>query len=182
MINNLVISNVSESDILPACRVFEQSIPDAFEQEGLGHLKEDIQQEIEHKKQLLHKSLNLADANISFLIAKVNEEVIGTISFGSCGEEIRLCTANQLDDVGELGSLYVLPSCQGQGVGSALIKAMVSHLNKQGIDQFCLDSGYKRAQTKWLRKFGEPYTVAKDYWGHGSDHMVWQCKVSDFIE
>jgi len=62
-------------------------------------------------------------------------------------------------------------------VGSALINAMVAHLYKQGLDQFCLDSGYKRAQKRWLRKFGEPYKVVKDYWGPDIDNMIWLCKV-----
>jgi GNAT superfamily N-acetyltransferase len=84
--------------------------------------------------------------------------------------------------VGELGSLYVLPSYQGQGVGSALIKGMAISLKKQGIDQFCLDSGYKRAQKRWLRKFGEPYKTVKDYWGPDSVHMVWLCKINDYVD
>ena len=82
----------------------------------------------------------------------------------------------------QLGSLFVLPRYQGQGVGSALISAMVAHLYKQGIEQFFLDSGYKLAQKRWLRKFGEPYKVVKDYWGPDYDHMIWLCKVIDFIK
>jgi GNAT superfamily N-acetyltransferase len=131
---------------------------------------------------LLDVSLGLTDSNVYFLIAKLDDTVVGTISFGPCGEDIKKCTENLLDNVGELGSLYVLPCHQGQGVGSLLINAIVAHLYEQGIDQFCLDSGYKRAQKRWLRKFGEPYKVVKDYWGPDYDHMIWLCKVSDFIE
>ncbi|WP_410513133.1 GNAT family N-acetyltransferase [Paenibacillus sp. BR2-3] len=182
MTNNLKISNPTQSDMASACNLFEASISDAFEKEGLGLLIDDIQKEIEHKKHLLHTSLNLADSDTYFLVAKINRAIVGTISFGPCGEDIRSCTENQLDDVGELGSVYVLPSYQGQGVGSALIKDMATYLKQQGIDQFCLDSGYKRAQKRWLRKFGEPYKVVKDYWGPNSVHMVWLCKVTDFID
>lgn len=181
MIEGLVISNPTQADIESAYEVFEKSISDAFEKEGLGHLKEDISEEIEHKKHLLNLSLDSSDSDIYFLIAKQDETVIGTISFGPCGEAIMECTKNQLKDVGELGSLYVLPFYQGQGVGSALIKAMLAQLYKQGVNQFCLDSGYKRAQKKWVRKFGKTYKVEKDYWGLGIDHMIWLCKVIDFI-
>jgi GNAT superfamily N-acetyltransferase len=135
-----------------------------------------------HKKHLLDASLGLTASDVYFLIAKLDDTVVGTISFGPCGEDIKKCTENQLDNIGELGSLYVLPRHQGQGVGSLLINAIVAHLYEQGIDQFCLDSGYKRAQKRWLRKFGEPYKVVKDYWGPDYDHMIWLCKVSDFIE
>lgn len=184
MVNGLVISNPTQADIKLVYQLFETSIPIAFENEGLGHSKADIHKEIEHKKHLLDKSLELTDShtNIFFLIAKLDETVVGTISFGSCGEDIKKCTENQLEDVGELGSLFVLPHLQGLGVGSALISAIVAHLYKQGIKQFCLDSGYKLAQKRWLRKFGEPYKVVKDYWGPDYDHMIWLCNVIDFIK
>ena len=94
---------------------------------------------------MLYASLDLTDSELYFIIAKLDETVVGTISFGSCGEDVRKCIENQLDDVGELGSLYVLPRHQAQGVGSALINAMVVHLYTLGIEQFCLDSGYKWA-------------------------------------
>lgn len=181
MINGLSISNPTRADTKSAYHVFETSIRDAFDKEGLGHLKEDIYTEIEHKKHSLDASLELKDSDFYFLIAKINETVVGTISFGPCGEHIKKCTENQLDDVGELGSLYVLPRYQGQGVGSALINALVTDFYRQGIDQFCLDSGYKRAQKRWLKKFGEPYKVVKAYWGPDNDHMIWLCKVTDFI-
>jgi len=87
-----------------------------------------------------------------------------------------------LTDIGELGSIYVLPHLQGLGIGSALIQAMVNELNDRGIDHFSLDSGYKEAQCRWIRKFGEPYLVAKDYWGPGKDHMIWLCQVKDFVK
>lgn len=181
MINGIVISNPTRVDIQSAYEVFEKSISDAFAKEGLEHLKEEMTGEIEHKKHLLNLALELPDSDIYFLIAKLDETVVGTISFGPCGEAIKECTKNQLKGVGELGSLYVLPSYQGQGVGSALIKALVTHIHDQGTNQFCLDSGYKRAQKRWVEKFGNPYKVVKDYWGLGVDHMIWLCKVLDFI-
>ncbi|HYE81747.1 MAG TPA: GNAT family N-acetyltransferase [Clostridia bacterium] len=182
MINDLLISKLNQADIKSAYQVFEKSIPDAFEKEGLCLLKEDIENEIAFKKHLLDISLNQTDSHVIFLVARLGDTVVGTISFGACGEDIRICTEDQLKDIGELGSLYVLPGYQGQGVGSSLINAMIAHLHKQGIDQFCLDSGYKRAQKRWLRKFGVPYKVVKDYWGPGFEHMIWLCKVSDFIK
>lgn len=181
MTNNdkLTISNLTQADTLSVNQLFEASITDAFEQEGLGHFQDDIQLEIENKKRLVERALDPTITDIFFLLAKINEVVVGTISYKPCGEDIRICTENGLDDVGELGSLYVLPSYQSRGIGSALIKSMVTSLKKQGIDEFCLDSGYKRAQERWVRKFGEPYKTVKDYWGPGSIHMVWLCKVNE---
>ena len=96
-----------------------------------------------------------------FLVAKLNGQVVGTISFGPCGDDVRSCTNNELAEVGELGSIYVLPELQGKGVGSALIAAMANRLHKSGIEQFCLDCGLKAAQEKWKRKFGASLHVAK---------------------
>jgi GNAT superfamily N-acetyltransferase len=180
-INKLTISTFTGADAEATVSFFKASISNTFEQEGVGHLQEDIKQEIEKKRKLVLASLDPMNLDTYFLIAKVDETIVGAVSFGPCGEDIQSCTEHQLDAVGELGSLYVLPSYQGQGLGSALIKEMLNVLQEQGIHQFCLDSGYKRAQARWLRKFGDPYKVIKDYWGPDTVHMVWLCNVSDYL-
>ncbi|WP_249179163.1 GNAT family N-acetyltransferase [Brevibacillus sp. NL20B1] len=148
--NDLLITKPTREDITSAYAVFEASITDAFEKDGLGHLTSDIEYEIESKKNLLTSSLVNAKSGTFFLVA--------------------------------MGSLYVLPEFQGKGVGSALIHSIMKVLYESGVKQFCLDSGYKQAQSKWLRKFGEPYFIARDYWGKDRHHMVWLCKVSDYVK
>ena len=78
----------------------------------------------------------------------------------------------------DLNNISLSFSCSG----SSLIQAMMNELHDRGIDHFSLDSGYKEAQCRWIRKFGEPYLVAKDYWGPGKDHMIWLCQVKDFVK
>lgn len=180
--NHFIISVLTEADYKSTCLCFIDSITDAFAKEGLGHCVEDIQSEIDHKKQKTLASLNQDNRDTFFLTAKVDETVVGAISYGPCGDAIQSCAEHQLDHIGELGSLYILPSYQNQGIGSALIKEMMSFLREQGIQQFCLDSGYKRAQTRWQRKFGEPFKVVNDYWGPDSIYMIWVCNVSDHLE
>ena len=181
-----IIQPLNSTDVEGAYLVFERSITEAFNQEGLSSLQDDIKDEIEHKKLLLQstllpdKSSESNDTGSFFLLAKRGNSVVGTISYAPCGEEIRILSENQLNHIGELGSLYILPEVQGQGIGSMLIQALATELQKRGIKQFCLDSGYRTAQKKWQRKFGEPYTVARNYWGEGTDHMVWLCDVEDF--
>ncbi|MFD1177997.1 GNAT family N-acetyltransferase [Paenibacillus puldeungensis] len=180
--SRLMIESLSPSDEISACRVFETSIPDAFAKEGLGDLQEDIQSEVDYKKQMLRASLDQACSDTFFLVAKMGQQIVGTISFGPCGEDAKACTNNELSGIGELGSLYILPGYQGMGIGSALIRDIANLLKRQGVERFCLDSGYRRAQKRWQQKFGQPYAVVKDYWGPGSVHMVWVCSVSDFAD
>ena len=76
-----------------------------------------------------------------------------------------------------MGSIFVLPEYQGQGIGSALIDHLLAYLKQEGIKEFCLDSGYEQAQKTWTRKFGKPYAIAKDHWAPGVDNMVWKCSL-----
>ena len=181
MINNLSITKPTKNDIKSAYTVFEVSITDTFEKDGAGDYKEEILSEIEYKKNILSSSVNNPNSEFYFLVAKVKDNVIGTISFGPCGEAIKKSTNNELNSIWELGSLYILPDYQDKGVGSALINSMMNYINELGFKEFCLDSGFKLAQKRWIRKFGKPYIIAKDYWGEDADNMVWLCKVSDYL-
>lgn len=180
MIAGLWIADLTSADLPSATQVFAVSIPDAFAKEGLGHLQADIRAEVEQKERMLAASLAPA-AETHFLVAKSRGTVVGTVAVGPCNDDIRRCAGSQLQSVVELGSLYVLPEYQDQGIGSALIAAMTAYLSRCGAAQFCLDSGFRRAQQRWLRKFGPPFVVAKDYWGVGADHMVWLCQVVEFV-
>lgn len=182
--NSLQILNIgppATAEIKQIHRVFELAIKDAFKQEGLETHYEDIQFEISHKQERLANALHAPEPELHFLVARIHGEVVGTISYGPSGLLISECTDGQLKDIGEIGSLYILPDYQNCGIGSALISEMVRQLDKQGIEQFCLDSGYRRAQVRWTRKFGPPYAIAKDRWGPDSPHMVWLCQVQDWI-
>lgn len=160
-------------------RFFEITINAAFEEQGVGHLTEFIAEEVESKMQMVRNFLE-GSKEYYFMIAKIEDSIVGTISFGSCGNIIRQCCEGQLNDVGELGSLYVLPRHQDQGIGSKLINSLILHLKQNQIENFCLDSGFKKAQKRWTRKFGEPYKIMKDYWGPSSDHFIWYCRVKEF--
>lgn len=185
---NIVIRQPKLEDEPSARRMLEASISDAIRHEQISDLEEVRAYEISHKYALLHAALergavedaeSTVDSTLQhwFLIAELEGEVIGSISFGPSNDTIRELVPEQLDQVGELGSLYVRPDYQNQGIGSRLIAALLEELAKRGIDRFCLDSGYRQAQTRWRRKFGEPYKVAENHWGSGSDHVIWLCRV-----
>lgn len=177
-IAGLIIEPPRPADLESAYMVFERSISQAFELEGIS---QDAPAEIEYKKGLIRRAVEGGDPDLFFLVAKLGGRAIGTISYGPCGEDVRKCMGSELEPFGELGTIYVLPEYQGQGVASALISAMLENLKKRGVERFYLDCGLKLAQQKWLRKFGTPCRTAKDYWGPGSDHLIWLCSAADFV-
>lgn len=183
MIRLITIHPLTTSDVDSANLVFETAIRGAFQDEGLDTLHDDFWNEVNDKKRLLQMALQQShnqDETMFFLLAKRQDTVVGTISFAPCSELIREGTNQELADIGELGTLYILPGLQGQGIGSALIQALIHEIQRRGLEKFCLDSGYKNAQQRWKRKFGKPHTVLQDHWGEGTDHMIWLCDVKDF--
>ena len=178
MIMDISINKLTNEDFEAAYEVFKITIPYAFGKCDVELEKEDIKAETLNKKRLLQKSI--AKDEPVFFVAKHNNKVIGTIAYGPCSEDIKVCTNNEITDLGEIGSLFILPEYQNKGIGSALINYLMEYLKEKGIKEFCLDSGYDKAQKTWTKKFGKPYTVVKDYWAKDVDNMVWICKVKSF--
>lgn len=179
MMANIVIEKPKRSDIEKIKYLFKETITTAFIKEGIGHLTEDITNDINEKIHKLMRSFQ-DDSDVIFLIAKIDDVVVGTISYGPPNNDIRKITNNELNNMGEIGSIYVLPEFQGKGIASKLVKEMLSILDKKQVTAFCLDCGLKNAQQIWLKKFGKPYIIREDYWGKNSHHMIWLCNVSDF--
>ncbi|MGV3464916.1 MAG: GNAT family N-acetyltransferase [Heyndrickxia sp.] len=162
-------------------QLFEIVVKVTFANEGLSELVDDIQNEIAHKKQLLDCDIESDGEERFFWVAvdkRVNK-IIGTIEYGASSELINVCTNGELKDYVEIGTVFVHPEYQKRGVGSLLLNVMFITLESKGIKKFCLDSGYSTAQKIWKKKFGTPDFLLKDYWGIGSDHMIWKKKTSD---
>src|SRR5690554_3667001 len=149
-IQGLKVERPVPDDLDSAYRVFEESIALAFEEEGISH---DAPAEIEYKQQLIRSSVLEDTYDFVFFVAKLGDAVIGTISYGFCGDDIRRCLGEELEDLGELGSIYVLPGFQGRGVASALIAAMLEYLQSRGVRRFYLDCGLKAAQVLAVELF-----------------------------
>jgi GNAT superfamily N-acetyltransferase len=160
---------------------FSTVIKHTFAREGLGDLLDDIDNEIESKKQYLKSDLDTNGSNRYFLIASEKKDalIIGTIEYGPANDLIRTCTDGALNEVYEIGTVFVHPDYQGHGVGTLLLNVMFLTFLNRGIKEFCLDSGYGNAQKIWMKKFGQPDYWLKDYWGNGSDHMIWKKSMND---
>lgn len=174
MNTELVITKITRADLKGAYEVFEKTVPIAIGGEDSESIEE-IKAIINSKKNMVDKAVN--DTSIAFFIAKINGKIVATVAYTLCSEDMKISTKNKINNIGEIGSLFVLPEYQGKGIGSILIQYMESYLKERGIEEYSLMSGYKDAQPKWIKKFGKPLITVKDYWGVGVDNMIWVCKI-----
>jgi GNAT superfamily N-acetyltransferase len=154
-------------------------ITDTFFKEGIGGLLDDISKEIEVKKEYLQQDLSSGGEDRYFLLAEAEGKIIGTVEFGPVSKLILEGTNRKYSDLFEVGTVFIHPDFQGQGVGSRLLSSLYPIFQEKGIEEFCLDSGYKRAQKIWERKFGQPSVLMEDYWGEGSHHMIWRLRTAE---
>ncbi|WP_404447641.1 GNAT family N-acetyltransferase [Sutcliffiella horikoshii] len=173
---NVEIRRPRTEDINELHKFFKTVIIDTFNKEGIGDQLDDLQAEIESKRAYLTEDLASDGKNRFFLLALVREKIIGTIEYGAASDLICKCTDNAIKELHEVGTVFVHPDYQRMGVGNLLLENMYRTLRDKGISEFCLDSGYARAQNIWKKKFGEPAYLLEDYWGEGYHHMIWRVK------
>ncbi|WP_075619351.1 GNAT family N-acetyltransferase [Paenisporosarcina indica] len=160
---------------------FRMVITDTFLKEGIGDKWNDIEEEIKSKKVYLENDLVSDGENRYFLIASDGDKIIGSIEYGPASELICQCSNHEIKYLNEVGTVFVHPDFQGLGVGNYLLHNMYTAMQSKGIEEFCLDSGYTRAQEIWKKKFGTPNYLLKNYWDEGYHHMIWRIKVNDVL-
>jgi GNAT superfamily N-acetyltransferase len=178
-VKNIEIRRPKIEDLEELSQFFRCMITDTFAKENLAHLLDEIENEIEDKIRYLNLDFESNGINRYFLIALDNNQIIGSIEFGRASNLISNLTNGELNGIVEVGTVYVHPDYQGQGIGNLLLNTMYLTLQNKNIEVFCLDSGYTNAQKIWKKKFGEPDYLMKNYWGVGYDHMIWKKSISD---
>ncbi|WP_409288068.1 GNAT family N-acetyltransferase [Peribacillus sp. SCS-37] len=160
---------------------FKRVLTHTFEEEGIMHLHDDLLQEIELKKKMLAADLRSSGADRYFLLAvhPSDGKIVGTIEYGQPNDLI-VALDDQIAGLFEAGTIFVDPEFQGQGLGTLLLNALILHFTGKGVTEFCLDSGYKRAQKVWKAKLGEPLVISWNHWGKDSHHMIWRVSVDSF--
>lgn len=176
---NISIRRPNELDIEQLHHLFEVTIADTFEKQGVGDDLEGINGEIEEKKHYLREDLESKGAERFFLVASYQGKIVGTIAYGPGSKLIEDGSNGKLKDIGEIGTVFVLPEYQKRGIGTLLVNSIFIALLSRNIEEFCLDSGYTRAQRVWRKKLGDPTMIIKDYWGEGFDHLIWHRKLKD---
>jgi GNAT superfamily N-acetyltransferase len=178
-VQNVEIRRPRIDDLEGLHHFFRIVITDTFAKEGLTDLLDEIEKEIEDKIKNLHTYFESNGESRYFFMALVNDQVIGTIEYGPASKLINDCTDGELKELVEVGTVFVRPDYQRQGIGNLLLNVMYLTLQNKGIDEFCLDSGYTNAQKIWKKKFGEPDYLFEDFWGEGYDHMIWRRRIND---
>jgi GNAT superfamily N-acetyltransferase len=174
---NIEINRPELKDIELINDFFQIVIRDTFAINSLTDLVDLMEEEIAYKRKCLNLDLESDGKDMYFLIAKEEDKIVGSIEYGPSNELIRTCTKGKLTNIVEIGTLYVHPAYQRKGIGSRMLELLCRELKGRGIEEFCLDSGYKSAQKVWTNKFGKPEYHLKDYWAEGSDHMIWRVKI-----
>ncbi|SHJ30824.1 Acetyltransferase (GNAT) domain-containing protein [Geosporobacter subterraneus DSM 17957] len=178
---DIMISRPRPEEVSLINEFFEIVLKDTFERNGISDLVDTLDKEIENKRCFLNQDMESCGEDRYFLIAKQEEKIIGTIEYGPANEVIISCTNGESKALIEIGTVFVHPQYQRKGVGNRLLSSIYAELEKKGIAEFYLDSGYKIAQKVWVYKFGNPEYHLKDYWGEDADHMVWRVCVKDVL-
>ncbi len=161
---------------------FEMMLKDTFEANGISNLTELLEEEIQVKKKYILQDFTSNGKDRFFLLAVYEGNLIGSIEYGASNEVLNKCTNNEMKDILEIGTVFVHPKYQKQGVSSILIYNLFLKLSSNLIQEVCFDSGYKIAQAVWSKKFGSPNYCRKDYWAVGSHHMIWKVGVNETLE
>jgi GNAT superfamily N-acetyltransferase len=182
LMRNIEISRPRFEDIELINEFFEIVLRDTFEKNGIADLVNLIEEEIKDKRRCLNQDMESNGKDRYFLIAKEDDNIVGSIEYGPSNDLIISCTNGKLKKLVEIGTVFVHPDYQNKGIGSRMLNLIFIELEKNEIREFCLDSGYKSAQKTWTKKFGNPEYYLKDYWEKDADHMVWRIRVEDVIK
>lgn len=118
-------------DIKPLHDFFKTVITDTFTKEGIGEKLNDIRDEIEGKKKNLESDFESNGEKRYFLIAVYGDKIIGSIEYGPVSNLIKICTNNVYKGLIEVGTVFVHPDFQRNGVGNLLLKAVYYTMQKK---------------------------------------------------
>ncbi len=180
--NSIKISRPREQDKDALKDFFALVIRDTYKKEGIDYQVDNIKNEIENKASYLKKDFESKGKERYFLVAKMGNEIIGTIEIGPVNEHIIKGTKGEVCNHLEIGTVYVHPNHQKKGISNLLMRKILEELMDRNEDEFCLDSGYTIAKEIWRKKLGKPEYVLKDFWGEGYDHYIWRKKVKETLE
>lgn len=178
---DLVLRRPTIEDVNPLDEFYKFVLKDTFIKNGIADLVDDYDKAVEEKRKYIIEDLESNGEQRYFLIATIDGNIIGSIEYGPSNDDINNSTGGLLKNITEIGSVFVHPNYQRKGIGSLMLAQMYSELNRKGIKEFCLDSGYKIAQKVWIKKFGNPEYHFVGFWGEGTNYMIWRVKIENVL-
>jgi len=149
------------------------SISEVFERHGVNDFMSEVNIELQNKMRIIKESLNSKSINKYYLIMYIGT-VIGIIGYGAIDDSILLKLQNiNLESTVEIKSAYILPSFQGKGVGTFMVKHVIDIMRTKS-KYAVLGCGFADSQKFWTAKFGLPTVVEKNKWGDGLHNMIWK--------
>ena len=108
---NVAIRRPNSDDLEELHLFFRIVITNTYKDEGLSQLLDDIENEINMKKQYLKTDFDSNGEKRYFLLAidTNNDKIIGTIEVGPASTLINSCTGGVLKDLYEIGTVFILP-------------------------------------------------------------------------
>ncbi len=169
---NVILRRPKWTDVNELNQLFDCVVRDTFKKEKIDD-ETLMLHEIEEKQAFLLEDLESGGNERFFLVAVSEDRLVGTICISRSNPLIIEVAGQTLEDILEIGTVYVHPAYQAKGIGMKLLNAIYLVLLARGASAFCLDSGYKSAQKIWTKKLGAPQYVDLNKWGEGHAHMVW---------
>jgi len=179
---HIIIRRPKKEDISKIKEVFQDAISYAFKADWIADRKNDIIEEVEKQLCCLQSDFDSNWEKTYYLIAEVENQIIGTIAYESQLTDDDFVRKNlnfDLKSIPEITSVYVLSDFQGKWIGSLLFNSILLVLTGKGIRGICMDGGYQKSIQFWTRKIGIPDTILKNYWGEGLNQVFWYRDIKD---
>ncbi len=172
--NKILVRKIEEKDFNDVLIIFEASLVKAFNDQGIGYWKEELQRNINNKKEILEKDLD------KIFIIKKDKKIVGVGAYGEPKIALEKIFKKNYDNILEIHSFYIHPEYQGCGYGERLLKYIVNEIkNKEKNKNFILQVGFDKAKKFWRKQFNKETLIIKDYWGEGADNYIWYVKLFD---
>lgn len=136
---------------------------------NIPNFQQILDEEIIHQQKRLESFQKSGEP--SFLVAKYEGKIVGTIAYGKPEDTMlegvkRLNPGNKaIPSLVEIKSLYVKPTLQRQGVGSALLQELFKEIHKTSHTHIAAFTGFSSGKAFWEKHFGEAAVVLEQYDG-----------------
>jgi GNAT superfamily N-acetyltransferase len=161
--------------------LFTDSITKTFELNGIKDLKE-LEYEINEKSERVRNYLGSKNDNELFLIAESENHILGIAGIYPVSDTIiKNYPTLSKNDI-EIGSVYIKPEYQRQGITRILLKRLLNELWERKIYKFYLDCGYSTSHVYWKKLFGNPIKNFPNYFGKDESYMIWEIDTEEAIK